>query len=219
MWRVKLTPKLIFTIALLCSFIPSWAQMGTHGDASMGKALAIFEELFSFNATPLKQSFIERITGTRLIPPDEDYSPAVQKLLKDMGVGPQPKSRYVLDYAGINSEIQMKVHFADPVLSLSWGTEPAIQSPLPNPLTQESLTAYTQVAVAEFEAAIKRNCIEKNFIFSLLQRNGWALTQQPLSADPDATDGNFGFTRMKDFSTVTMARGCLVGVMIGSVHR
>lgn len=219
MWRVKLTPKLIFTIAVLCSFIPSWAQMGTHGHASMDKALAIFEELFSFNATPLKQSFIERITGTRLAPPNEDYSPAVQKMLKDMGAWPQPKSRYIFNYADINSEIRMKVHFADPVLSLSWGIGPAIQTPFPNPLTQESLTSYTQVAVAEFEAAIKRNCIEKHLIFGVLQRNGWALSSQSLSADPDATDGNFYFARMKDFSTITMDRGCLVEVMIGSAHR
>ncbi|WP_332743862.1 hypothetical protein [Hydrogenophaga sp.] len=83
----------------------------------------------------------------------------------------------------------------------------------PNPLVNES-GAYVKSLAVDHTLAIKRNCISKDFIFAILERNGWALTDNVISADIDAEDGNFYFARLKDFSTVTMDDGCLVSLQI-----
>ncbi|MFN3440569.1 MAG: hypothetical protein ACK41V_22935 [Acidovorax sp.] len=207
--------KSLAALLISCLSFTCWAQSTEARHLNMEKALAIFERLSSSTAAPLTQDFIELVTSTKLVPPDEKYSPSVQKMLIDKGIDPSQRSRFLHDFVQINDEIKLKIQFAAPIVELSFSGQTR-NITVPKPLTNEALAVYLNSITIDRELAIKRNCIRRQTVSEILERNGWILTEHPLSADIDAEEGNFYFARLKDFSTVTADGGCVVSLQIGA---
>jgi len=206
--------KSLAALLISCFSFKCWAQSAEAQQQTMEKAMAIFERLSSASATPLTQEFIERFTGAKLIPPDEEYPPSVQRMLVERGFDPTRKSRFVHDAIQINDEISLKIHFAVPMVRLSFSGQTRKIS-APEPLTNEVLAIYLNEHFTDHELAIKKNCIKKHAVYKILEQNGWTLTDHPLSSEIDEEDGNFYFVRLKGLSTVTTEGDCVISLKIG----
>ncbi len=212
---VHIVVRILISSMLMLAYSSVCAQSNTGKHPTMGKALSIFERLLSFDATPLTPSFIDNETNTKLASPDINLPPEALKMLKDMGIPSPQKPKYTISHLDINGEIKIRFQFADPFLSLILHGK-TTHIPLPTPLTDDSLKEHTKLIFADHQAALKKHCIDKNAMFSVLQRNGWALSNNPLSADLQDEDGNFYFFRFKDVATITMEEGCLAQLQIGT---